>query len=124
MISCLYFNSGYEVPSDNDVLDARCLPFAPPTAYELKILEEHEESLRVEAEALEKILDEQLETLEEHSGEETGTETVNDYFTYSPNYNFQKNEEKKSFLNVQTLPSDKVKGIDEALRYEIKLFKI
>ena len=101
------------------VLDARCTRFSPPTDFELKILEEHEENLKQEAAQIEAALDEQLENLEEAN---SGSETVNDYFTYSPSYHHYHHhhhfEEKKTFLNVQTLPNNQAKSVamDEALR--------
>ena len=104
------------------VLDARCTTFSPPTQLELKILEEHEQNLKLEAAQIEAALDEQLENLEEAN---SGSETVNDYFTYSPsyhnyNYSCNYNQQKKTFLNVQTLPTNQCyqtkSGIEEALR--------
>ena len=100
------------------VLDARCTTLVPPTRFELKLLEEHELNLAAEAAQIEAALDEQLENLEEAN---SGSETVNDYFTYSPAYHHQQTAaclpEKATYLNVQTLPQNaKSAAMDDALR--------
>ena len=105
--------SGYEIPSENEVLDARQLPAPATTTTTSRLvnnlnaqLEEHEETLRREQELLQ-IADSDDEDVDEDDEEDvhddeddednSGSESVHDYFSYSSGY-------PQNFMNIQTLP--------------------
>ena len=97
------YYSGYEIPSENEVLDARQLP-APASRVVNNLneqLEEHEKTLRREQELLQ-IADsddeDDVEEVQDDEDEEnSGSESVHDYFSYSSGY-------PQNFMNIQTLP--------------------
>ena len=103
--------SGYEIPSESEVLDARQLP-APATTTSRSLvnnlnaqLEEHEETLRREQELLqiadsddEDVDEDDVDVQDDEDDEDnSGSESVHDYFSYSSGY-------PQNFMNIQTLP--------------------
>ena len=101
-----WFDLGFEIPTENEVLDARIKKQPSPEAIaDFRRLEAHEENLRYEKAQLEAALDEQIGNLEEAN---SGSESVHDYFSYSTSY------PTSMFLNSQTLPSSTISDAQEA----------